>query len=54
MQESEEFQLDFDVWKKYHLFNFHRGPAAQLVEQQFALREVVSSTLAGPLVHSGS
>ena len=25
-----------------------RGPVAQLVEQRFALREVVSSTLAGP------
>ena len=24
------------------------GPVAQLVEQRFALREVVSSTLAGP------
>ena len=26
----------------------YRGPVAQLVEQRFALREVVSSTLAGP------
>ena len=26
----------------------NRGPVAQLVEQRFALREVVSSTLAGP------
>ena len=28
--------------------NIDRGPVAQLVEQRFALREVVSSTLAGP------
>ena len=27
---------------------FNRGPVAQLIEQRFALREVVSSTLAGP------
>ena len=26
----------------------HRWPVAQLVEQRFALREVVSSILAGP------
>ena len=28
----------------------NRGPVAQLVEQRFALREVVSSTLAGPIL----
>ena len=31
-----------------HALVLHRGPVAQLVEQRFALREVVSSTLAGP------
>lgn len=25
MLESEEFQLDFNVWEKYHLFNFHNS-----------------------------
>ena len=30
------------------LTELYRGPVAQLVEQRFALREVVSSTLAGP------
>ena len=29
-------------------YHFNRGPVTQLVEQRFALREVMSSTLAGP------
>ena len=41
------------LWRDLFKFSFlvfrcYRGPVAQLVEQRFALREVVSSTLAGP------
>ena len=36
------------TWNLFVLYNKDRGPVAQLVEQRFAMREVVSSTLAGP------
>ena len=46
---------DLELWNQfskvkfeYPDYPFDRGPVAQLVEQRFALREVVSSTLAGP------
>ena len=45
-------EFSFSVWRRVPRARSHRAPVAQLVEHRDVMREVVSSTPAGP--YSGS